>query len=155
MARNVIESGKIGRQISQDEALDIMQKNQDDGLVLQPTNSQTPDAICSCCGCCCGPLRLHKAFPDPVSHWATNFHAAIDPELCTGCGLCEERCQVGALKLDEARQMMVVDLARCLGCGLCVEACPEGVIELRNRTTQVIPPRTVEDMMEVIMTNKS
>ena len=48
-----------------------------------------------------------------------------------------------------------VDLTRCLGCGLCVEVCPEDAIELRNKTTETIPPRTMEDMMEVIMTNKA
>lgn len=155
MARNVIEFGKIGRQISKEEALDILRQNQEDGLVLQPTNSQNPDAICSCCGCCCGPLRLHKSIPNPVSHWATNFFAEVNPESCSGCGICGDKCQVGAMKLDEETLVTKVDLTHCLGCGLCVEACPEGAIELRNKASEVIPPRTIEDMTEVIMSNKT
>jgi electron transport complex protein RnfB len=154
-AKIIAESGKLGRKISKEEALDIMQKNQDDGLVLQPTNSQTPDAICSCCGCCCGLLKLHKLIPNPVSHWATNFYAEVNPELCTGCGLCEERCQVGAMKLDDDKKATAVDMTRCLGCGLCVGACPEDAIQLRNKSTEVIPPPTMEETMEVIMANKT
>jgi Na+-translocating ferredoxin:NAD+ oxidoreductase subunit B len=154
-ARILAESGKMGRKVSKQEALEIMQKNQDEGLVLQPSNSQDPDVICSCCGCCCGLLKLHKFFPDPVSHWATNFFARVNAEMCTGCGACEQRCQAGALKQDDDKQVAVVDLKRCLGCGLCVEACPEEAIELQNKAVETIPPGTSEEMMEVIMANKA
>jgi Na+-translocating ferredoxin:NAD+ oxidoreductase subunit B len=154
-AKNLIEKGSIGRKISREEALEILQKNQDDGLVLQPGNSQEPEMICSCCGCCCGLLKLHKFIPNPVSHWAANFYAEVDPELCTQCGLCEERCQVDAIKLSDEKKMAVVDLTRCLGCGLCVEACPEGAVQLRNKAAEVIPPQTTDDMMEVIMVGKA
>jgi Na+-translocating ferredoxin:NAD+ oxidoreductase subunit B len=154
MARNIMEKGKLGRQVSREEALDILQKNQDDGLILQPSNSQTPDFLCSCCGCCCGILKVHKFIPNPVSHWATNFHAEVNPESCSGCGACEKRCQVTALKFDENKKTEVVDLTRCLGCGLCVEACPEDAIELRKKTSEVVPPPTMEETMEVIMMNK-
>lgn len=155
MARFLLEKAKVGRQISKEEALDILQKNQEDGLVLQPSNSQAPDAICSCCGCCCAPLKTHKSIPNPLSHWATNFHAEVNPEMCTGCGLCEERCQAAAMKLDEDRKAATVDLTHCLGCGLCVDACPEDAIELRKNATEAVPPRTTEEMTEVIMAGKS
>lgn len=42
------------REMSREEALSILQQNQDDGLVLQPSNAQQAEIICSCCGCCCG-----------------------------------------------------------------------------------------------------
>jgi Na+-translocating ferredoxin:NAD+ oxidoreductase subunit B len=154
MARFLLEKAKVGRQISREEALEILQRNQEDGLVLQPTNSQAPDAICSCCGCCCAPLKTHKSSPNPLSHWSTNFHAAVVTELCTGCGLCEARCQAAAMKLDEDRKIATVALTHCLGCGLCVDACPEGAIELRKNAREVVPPRTMEEMTEVIMTGK-
>jgi ferredoxin len=153
MAKNILASGKFGRQVAKEEALDILQKNQDDGLILQPSNSQMPDAICSCCGCCCGLLRIQKFLPDPVSHWATNFFAKVNEDACTRCGICEEKCQVGALKSD-SDGLPVIDLARCLGCGHCAEACPEGAMELQRKPLETIPPATGEDMMEVIMSNK-
>ena len=153
-ARNLLESGKLGRQIGKEEALEILRKNEEDGLVLQPSNAQGPDFICSCCGCCCGILKLHKAVPNPVDFWATNFYAEVNPELCTACGICAERCQTGAMKLADDKEIAVVDLTRCLGCGLCVASCPADAIELRNKEKEVIPPHTGEEMMEVIMTNR-
>lgn len=152
-AKNLIES-RMGRPIEKDEALAIIRANQEDGLVLQPSNAQGPDFICSCCGCCCGILKLHKAVPNPVNYWATNFYAEVNPELCTGCGTCEERCQTSAMLLDEEKEISSVDLTRCLGCGLCVASCPEEAIELRKKEAEVMPPLTGEDMFEVIMTNK-
>jgi ferredoxin len=155
VAKLLAESGNLGRVISKEEALDIMQKNQDEGLVLQPSNTLAPDAVCSCCGCCCGLLKIQKMIPNPVSHWATNFFAVVDAELCTGCGECETRCQVSAMKLDDDKKIATVDLTRCLGCGLCVESCPVNAIELHNKATETVPPPTPEEMMEVIMANKS
>lgn len=98
---------------------------------------------------------MHKMMPDPVSHWATNFFAAVDSGLCNGCGVCEERCQVAAMKLDADKKIATVDRSRCLGCGLCIVVCPEKAIELRSKEMETIPPPTSEDMMEVIMANKT
>ena len=154
-ARNLIESDSKCREISKDEALEIMQKNAEDGLVYQPSNAQGPDFICSCCGCCCGILKLHKAVPNPVGSWATNFYAEVDSELCIACGTCEERCQTNAMKLDEEKEISVVDLTRCLGCGLCIESCPVDAIALKKKEREVIPPNTGEEMMEVIMADKA
>jgi len=152
-AKSIINSGH-GRELSKEEALDIIMKNEEENLVLQPSNAQGPDFICSCCGCCCGILRLHRAIPKPVDIWATNFYAEVDPELCTGCGTCEESCQTGAIKLDEEEGISVVDLDRCLGCGLCVASCPDEAVELRKKALEIIPPQTGEDMVEVIMSRK-
>jgi len=158
-ARNLVESETLkqlgGRQIAKEEALDILRKNEEDGLILQPSNAQKPDFICSCCGCCCGILTLHKAVPNPVSFWASNFYSTIDSELCDGCGTCVERCQVGAITLDEEKEFSIIDLTRCLGCGNCVPYCPNEAIELQKKETETVPPQTGEDMFEVIMTSKN
>jgi len=50
-ARRHVEMG-IGRFISKPDALAILDKAQQAGLVLQPENSQRPEAICCCCGDC-------------------------------------------------------------------------------------------------------
>ncbi|MFX1574466.1 MAG: ATP-binding protein [Promethearchaeota archaeon] len=158
-ARNLIESERLeqlgGRQITKEEALEILRKNEEDGLVLQPSNAQEPDFICSCCGCCCGILTLHKAVANPVSFWASNFYSTIDSELCDGCGTCVDRCQVGAITLDEEKGFSVVDLTRCLGCGNCVPYCPNEAIELQRKEIETIPPQTGEDMFETIVTSKN
>ena len=152
-AQHAIEVGS-GRQITKDEALDILQQNEKDGLVLQPSNAQGPDFICSCCGCCCGILRLHKAIPNPVDYWATNYYAEVNADLCTGCETCVETCQTGAMSFNEEDGVSVVDLTRCLGCGNCVVNCPDEAIALCRKETEIVPPLTGEDMFEVIMSNK-
>jgi len=50
--------------------------------------------------------------------------AVINPELCTGCGLCRDLCKWNAINGD-----FNVDGLECEGCGVCVYFCPEKAIE--------------------------
>jgi ferredoxin len=144
----------VGREISLDESISILEQNQKDGLVLQPSNTERAEFICSCCGCCCGMLTVHKVLPKPVDFWASNFYAVVDTDACSGCGNCEKRCQVGAAKLSEKDGKSSVDLNRCIGCGLCVPTCPEKAISLAKKKKEVRPPQTREDLYDIIMTHK-
>ena len=49
---------------------------------------------------------------------------------CLGCGDCVEACQFGALSMNPATGLPVVDEQKCTACGACVKACPKLVIEL-------------------------
>ena len=153
VAGMVLQSGN-GREIARDEALAIIEENQKKGLVLQPSNTEKIDFICSCCGCCCGMLAVHKALPRPLDFWATNFLAKVDADKCEACGACEKRCQVGAVAVFEEKQYAVVVPERCLGCGVCVTTCPTDAITLSKKPTEVRPPQTREDLYDIIMTNK-
>jgi len=153
MARAVLRTG-LGREFSLDESISILEQNQKDGLVLQPSNTERAEFICSCCGCCCGMLAVHKVLPKPVDFWASNFYAVVDADACSGCGNCEKRCQVGAAKLSEKDGKSSVDLNRCIGCGLCVPTCPEKAIFLEKKKKEVRPPETREDLYDIIMSHK-
>jgi len=153
MADMVLLSG-TGREISRNEAMSIIDRNQKQGLVLQPSNTEKAEFICSCCGCCCGMLDLHKNLPKPLDFWASNFQAVVDTDTCEGCGTCEEWCQVGAVSVSENNQHAVVDLNRCLGCGVCVSNCPTESISLFKKSAEVTPPPTREDLYEIIMAKK-
>jgi heterodisulfide reductase subunit A-like polyferredoxin len=61
--------------------------------------------------------------------------AAVDDRLCTGCGLCGERCQFAAIgsRRDGGRVTAAIDGHKCYGCGLCRRACETGAISLRLR----------------------
>lgn len=48
----ILVDNDFGRQINRDEAKSIINENQKEGLVLQPSNSKEAEFICSCCGCC-------------------------------------------------------------------------------------------------------
>jgi len=95
----------VGREISRDEALSIIENNQKKGLVLQPSNTEELDFICSCCGCCCGMLSIHQKLPIPMEFWSSNFYATVDTDECNGCGVCERRCQVGAVKVERKQSV--------------------------------------------------
>ena len=146
--------GDIAREISRDEAVAIIEQNQTQGLVLQPSNTEKVEFVCSCCGCCCGMLSIQKSLPKPLAFWASNFHAVVDTNACNGCGVCVKRCQVGAVSVSAKKHPAVLNLDRCIGCGVCVSTCPQKAIALKKRPIEVKPPETREDLYEIIMANK-
>jgi len=143
-----------GREITRDETLEILRQNENDGLVLQPTNSQKPEWVCSCCGCCCGLLRIQKSLPRPIDFWVSNFHATLDTETCSRCGACVSRCQVGAITMTGPDNSACIDMNRCIGCGLCVPTCPSKAITLNKKAFETIPPHDDEALYDEIMINK-
>lgn len=153
MAQSVLHSG-FGREIPRAEAMAIIEENQKQGLVLQPSNSEKIEFICSCCGCCCGMLNIHKSLPKPLDYWASNFQARVDPAACTGCGICARRCPVEAVGVSARKQPAIVNPERCLGCGVCVSTCPEKAISLFKKTQETRPPKTREALHDIIMTHK-
>ena len=153
MAAMMLRRG-YGRGISFGGALDLLQTNEDEGLVLQPANEQEAEFVCSCCGCCCGMLRYQKMLPRPVDFWAGNFQARIDAASCSGCGVCARRCQVNAVKLKGEKVAAEIDPARCIGCGLCVTTCPKKAITLRKKETETVPPRNEEELLDAIKANR-
>ena len=92
--------------------------------------------------------------PQPLNYWATNFHAVVDSKTCEGCSNCEESCQVGAISVSEKEPCAVVNLDRCLGCGICVSNCPIESISLLKKNTEIVPPQTREELLDIIMENK-
>lgn len=153
MAQAVLRNG-IGREITLDASLSILDENQKQGLVLQPSNTEKAEFICSCCGCCCGMLSMQKSVPVPVDFWASNYFAAADTDACNGCGNCEKRCQVGAARVSEQKQKTSVDVNRCIGCGLCIPTCPQKAISLQKKPKEVRPPQTRDDLYDIIMSHK-
>jgi len=53
--------------------------------------------------------------------------AAIDPDLCIECGLCEENCRFDAAHPPE------IDPIACEGCSVCTLVCPEDAIDMKPR----------------------
>jgi len=137
----------IGRAIGQEEALKILKRADEAGLVLQPSNSKDIVNICCCCGCCCGVLRSIKRHPKPATIVSTPFVCILDVEKCEGCGICLERCQMDAIHLETDKA--VLDHNRCIGCGLCVSTCPSEALVLVRKpdSAQKEVPDTYRDAM--------
>jgi dihydropyrimidine dehydrogenase (NAD+) subunit PreA len=57
--------------------------------------------------------------------------AAVDEELCNGCGLCINACDSGGFQAIRIQaEKAYVDSSRCDGCGLCPGICPQEAILL-------------------------
>ena len=132
----------MGREIDKAEALEILKAGAEAGLVLQPGNQQKTVNICMCCGCCCGVLKNLKTLDKPAQTVHSNYYAVVDEETCVACEACVERCQMDAIRVDEAA---IIDLDRCIGCGLCVTHCPTESIRMEQKSSgeRYEPPRNV------------
>ncbi len=143
----------MGRQVSVDEALEILSEAHKQGLVTQPATAQNPGGMCNCCGDCCGVLKALNKYPKPAELVFSNYFAEISEQDCVGCETCIERCQMGALTMN-AEEKAVVNRDRCIGCGLCVTTCPSDAIKLVQKPEDQLktPPKTSgEQMMNMAM----
>lgn len=62
--------------------------------------------------------------------------ALIRRELCTGCGVCLERCRFGAVKRNggcTSEAPFSIDPILCEGCGVCVRFCPAAAVDFPER----------------------
>ncbi len=122
------ERNGLGRVITLEETLEIIRKADEDGLVLQPGNTQDIANICCCCGDCCQVLRNLKDHPAPGDMASTPFRVELDEDACIGCETCLKRCQMGALEMNGEKAALKPE--RCIGCGLCVSTCPAEALTL-------------------------
>lgn len=136
------EENGLGRDISREQALEVLKHAIEQGLVLQPSNSQKAMNICMCCGCCCQILKNIKALPEPAKGVNSNFFAMVDDSLCVECGICESRCHMNAIAVNGYAK---IDLKRCIGCGVCIPTCDSKAIKLIAKPSdqQNIPPKSV------------
>ena len=84
--------------------------------------------------------------------WYGYEKAVLNPEVCSGCGACEQACRFGAIR------NLVVDPYACEGCGVCEAVCPvldaqgNKAIRLRETVTgmtmmyrEPLPPEKATD----------
>ncbi len=138
----IFDHVSVVRPLTREQALEVLRRSEDAGLVHSTSNTQTHlpylRYICNCCSCCCGILRgvVEFGLPQSVAHSA--FWAAVDETCCSGCESCLERCQFGALAIEDG--VARVDRSRCAGCGLCATVCPSEALSLERRPPdQVLP----------------
>jgi ferredoxin len=152
MAQQHLDLG-IARLISKHEALEILSKAEEAGLVLQPENVERPHYICCCCGDCCGVLTTLKKFPRPAEFYASNHRVHVDQERCNACQACADRCQLAAISVID--DMARVNPDRCIGCGNCVVSCTVGALRLEKKDEEMRPPRSTTALYLSIMSRKA
>lgn len=132
-AKYSIDRG-TGRELTKEEALNILKDTEEKGLVHVTMNkAHAGHFICNCCSCCCQALPLVISdglkILDP-----SRYQAQIDAALCSGCETCLDRCFFNAIepvsKDSESENVMRVIAEKCMGCGLCQITCLEDAISL-------------------------
>ena len=133
--------------LDMDGALAILEKATEAGLVHTVSNNKEDlYYVCNCCTCGCSLLRgISEAnIANVVARSA--YYAVVDPDLCTGCGLCLDYCQFDAISINGESE---VNAVKCVGCGVCAHHCPEGAISLtlRDQSEQPSVPESEQSWL--------
>lgn len=130
-----------GKRLTKEEALDVVKKAEEAGLIHVVMNKQSVDHfICNCCPCCC------QTMPVLIEHGISviepsRFAAKVDPDLCTACGTCLDRCYFSAITVEEEGTAQI-DASKCMGCGLCQVTCPTEALSMTEvRPTDFVPEK--------------
>ena len=151
MARYALETG-VGEALTADRVLELVDRAEREGMVLQPENAQDPLFVCFCCGCCCGVLRMAKQFPKPAEAVDSNFRVEVDAGLCSDCETCRSRCPMEALQTVDGKT--AVDRDRCIGCGACITTCPSDALRLVEKERPHVPPKDQSALYRKILVER-
>ena len=133
-----------GRTLTKEEAVEILELSEKEGLVhCMENRSGVGNILCNCCECCCQftniVIKYGKMICDP-----SRYQAEIDQDACTGCETCLDRCMFEAIEMVEVNggenTVSSVIAEKCMGCGVCATTCPEEAITLVEiRPVEFIP----------------
>jgi len=127
------------RGISREDAMTVLDRAEEAGLVHTSNNSaDRANMVCNCCPCCCTVLRGRTQLELPNAFATSSFIAKVNEKDCNGCAICiDERCPMKAIEMRGDAVAIIED--RCIGCGLCVTGCPTNAIALKNRVAPSHP----------------
>jgi Pyruvate/2-oxoacid:ferredoxin oxidoreductase delta subunit len=144
----------FARRAGRDELLKALDRAEGSGLVHIADNfRENVVFMCHCCGCCCELLRIltEKRIHRGIA--PTRFVPVVDEKKCAGCGTCQGRCQIGAVRVEPGGTARV-DEDWCIGCGVCVTGCPHQALRLRPRQAPLLPPLNLKAMTLRILKEK-
>lgn len=126
----LVDENHAGRRISREEMRDIATERMEKGLVFLTGNVKfsNPNAICTCCNCCCEGLRSINEFGAKGIIAPPHFIASVENELCNDCGKCAKICNTYAHKFENKKHLF--DASKCIGCGYCITSCKEKAIKM-------------------------
>lgn len=129
-----------GRKLTPEEAIEMLKMCEEEGLVHITGNRQAiGHVICNCCSDCCinwpGPRTSPVNFSAP-----SRFTAVVDPDLCTACETCLDRCYFEAITMEGEDDTALINADLCMGCGLCAVTCPSGAMTLEETRSEEFVP---------------
>lgn len=136
----------VGREISREEALAMIDRHVEDGFILQHILSKEAETICACHGDCCNEIASFKALHDEgiladSNTWQVNRHYKITADLdqCLKCGACADRCPMQCITMDGPDGTPQVG-ELCFACGQCTIVCPVSTRILEPLPEDSFPP---------------
>lgn len=146
MAEYAIE--RLGaKQMDSGEAMQVLDKAEAAGLIHMSRNtSEDIEFICNCdrwhCEVVSGVLKQSK----PALFFNSGFQPRFDPDLCTTCETCIERCPPAALVMG-GNDVPQVNLDRCFGCAVCATGCPSDAIVMEAKPDFPVPPKDPKELI--------
>jgi len=122
-----------GVKLTLEEALELNDKMEEDGLLHMWGNSKSMQGqtSCNCCRDCCMASVPMQIVDEPISKiWEkSRYMAVVDQDKCIGCQECIDHCQFDAVEMikpegSKKLKARIID-DNCFGCGSCVVNCKE------------------------------
>jgi Na+-translocating ferredoxin:NAD+ oxidoreductase subunit B len=126
----MIAANQDGRLVSKEEMRDIVTDRWEKKLVFFTANvsPQSPNAICTCCDCCCHYLESVNNFEGVANLAHPHFLVEVDESLCNDCGKCAKACNTRAHIFQDKKHSFAKE--KCIGCGVCMTVCKQDALEL-------------------------
>ncbi len=120
--------------LEKDEALKIIRKFDDEGLMHSVWTGMTPYVVGICnCDHDCGAYKWYIEKNGLPNFFRAEYVCQVDWDRCIGCKECMSQCQFGAQFYSSANEKVYISSEKCFGCGVCRAACAQDAIQLIPR----------------------
>jgi Pyruvate/2-oxoacid:ferredoxin oxidoreductase delta subunit len=139
-----------GRKISREEARDIIDLAEAQGLVHMSINtSDDIGFMCNCDRYHCEAIKSALRTEKPGQYFTSGFQPQFDVDSCTACEECIYRCPTTALVMGND-DLPEVDLDRCFGCAACATGCPSETITMISKAGFPVPPKNDAELAQAM-----
>jgi Pyruvate/2-oxoacid:ferredoxin oxidoreductase delta subunit len=138
------------RKLSKEEAKEVLDRSERAGLIHMSQNTaEGIGFICNCDRWHCTVVTEALKTAKPALTMSSGFQPQFDPEACTACETCLERCPSEALSMN-GDDLPEVEIDRCFGCAVCASGCPSGAISMVHKSGFTEPPKDIKAMIKKI-----
>jgi len=143
------------KKLTKEEAHAVLDECEEGGLVHMTHNiTDGVSYLCNCDRWHCFAVKIALKQPKPSAVFNSGFEPRFDPDLCTACEVCLDRCPADALAMGET-DVPKVDLDRCFGCAACATGCPDESISMVAKAGHEAPPKDNKELMQAMIASSS
>lgn len=144
-ARSLAKDGN-GRIVSKEEMREVVRERWEKKLVFLTGNVsvESPNAICTCCDCCCHFLEAVNHYGGKSLLADAHFLVELDAEACDNCGKCVKVCNTYAHQLENKKHTYYPE--RCIGCGACLLVCKSQALKMVENPAYQSPTKDFKSL---------